>query len=233
MTTRVYLVRHGATTLSAENRFAGAGAADVPLSDQGREQVRRLAVRLATEPIAAVYASPLTRAVETAHLLAESHGLQVIRQPALREIDHGRWDRLSREEVERMYPEEYRAWEMDPYTFAPEGGESGLAVTARALPALLDIVRAHVNAHVLVVSHKATIRLLISSLLGFDPRAYRDHLDLSPASLTILDFKDLVHARLTLYNDTAHYSVGGLAIPPVPAGRLSKAWDESKTAVGA
>lgn len=232
MSTRVFLVRHGATTLSAENRFSGAQAADVPLSDEGCEQVKRLAMRLADEPIGAVYASPLRRAVETARLLAEPHGLDVILRPALREIDHGRWDRLTREEVERMYPGEYQAWERDPYTFAPEGGESGLAVTARALPALLEIVKAHPDQQVLVVSHKATIRLIVSVMLGFDPRMYRDHLDLSPASLTILDCRDALHARLTLYNDTAHYSARGLAIPDIPQGRLSRWWDAAGRAGG-
>src|SRR4029077_7766379 len=116
------------------------------------------------------------------------------------------------------------------FTFAPVGGESGLAVTARALPVLMEIVRAHPAANVLVVSHKATIRLLLSSLLGFDPRRYRDNLDQNPAALNIIDFKDAVRARLTLFNDTSHYAAGGLAIPAVPTSRLSKAWDtESKS----
>lgn len=224
MTTRIFLVRHGATNLSQENRFAGAGS-DVPLSGAGRAQVERLAERLAHQPIAAIYASPLSRTVETATLIAAPHGLPIVTNPALREIEHGHWDGLTREEVEARYPGEYSNWEDDPYTFAPEGGESGLAVTARALPALLGIVKAHPNQHVLVVSHKATIRLLISSLLGFDPRTYRDHLDQSPAAINILDFKDMTRARLMLFNDTSHYSDGGMAIPGMPANRLSKWWD--------
>lgn len=224
MSTRIFLVRHGATAVSQENRFAGA-ASEAPLSDEGCQQVQRLAERLARENIAAVYASPLGRTVQTARVLAEPHGLQVLLRDHLREIDHGHWDGLTREEVEKRYPEEYAAWEMDPYTFAPEGGETGLAVTARALPALLEIVRSHSDQHVLVVSHKATIRLLVSSLMGFDPRTYRDHLDQSPAALNILDFKDALHARLALFNDTSHYSDSGMAMPAVPTHRLSKWWD--------
>ena len=76
----------------------------------------------------------------------------------------------------------------------------------------------------LVVSHKATIRLLLSSLLGFDPRRYRDNLDQLPAALNIVDFKDPAHARLTLFNDTSHYAEAGLALPGVPGARLSKVW---------
>ena len=101
-----------------------------------------------------------------------------------------------------------------------------MAVTARALPALIEIVRRHEGSPVIVVSHKATIRLLLSSLLGFDPRRYRDNLDLKPASLTIIDFKGPTRARLSLFNDTSHYAESGNALPAVPQGHLSKSWSE-------
>ena len=218
------MIRHGATVLTAEDRFAGA--TDVELSDEGREQARRLAERLSTEKMAAVYASPLGRTVETASIIAQPHGLEIVRRDGLREISHGRWEQMTRHEVDEKYPEEAAAWEEDPYTFAPEGGESGLAVTARALPVLLEIVRAHRGGRVAIISHKATIRLLLSSLLGFDPRRYRDNLDQSPAALNIVDFKDPAHARLTLFNSTSHYSTEEHGVPSVPSARLSKWWDK-------
>jgi probable phosphoglycerate mutase len=220
--TRVFLVRHGATVLTAEDRFAGA--TDVQLSDEGRDQVRRLAVRLCDEKISHVFASPLGRTVETAKILAEPHGLSLLLREGLREISHGRWEQMTRKEVEEQFPDEAAEWDKDPYTFAPLGGESGLAVTARSLPVLIEIVRNHPGEKILVVSHKATIRLLLSSLLGFDPRRYRDNLDQNPAALNIVDFKDPTHARLTLFNDTSHYTESGLAIPAVPTSRLSKWW---------
>lgn len=212
--------------MTAEDRFAGA--TDVQLSDEGREQARRLAERLSTERMTAVYASPLGRTVETASIIAQPHRLEVVRRDGLREISHGHWEQMTRHEVDAKYPEEAAAWEEDPYTFAPEGGESGLAVTARALPVLLEIVRAHGGGTVAIISHKATIRLLLSSLLGFDPRRYRDNLDQSPAALNIVDFKDTVHARLTLFNSTSHYSAKEHAVPSVPTARLSKWWDKEE-----
>jgi broad specificity phosphatase PhoE len=224
LSTRIFMVRHGATVLSAEDRFAGA--TDVALSDEGRNQTRGLAERLRAEQIAAVYASPLGRTVETAGILAQPHQLEVQLRDGLREISHGRWEQMTRREVEQKYPEEAGEWEKDPYTFAPLGGESGLAVTARALPVLIDIVRENPGKTVLVVSHKATIRLLLSSLLGFDPRRYRDNLDQKPAALNIVDFKDTTRARLTLFNDTSHYDGAGGAIPDVPHTRLSKWWND-------
>ena len=227
--TRIFLVRHGATVLTAEDRFAGA--TNVQLSDEGRGQASRLAERLSETKIAAVYASPLDRTIETARILAGPHGLGVIPCDGLREISHGHWEEMTRKEVDLKYPQEAEEWEKDPYTFAPAGGESGLAVTARALPALMEILRAHPGEKILVVSHKATIRLLLSSLLGFDPRRYRDNLDQSPAALNIVDFKDLTRARLMLFNDISHYIDGGGAIPATAQGRLSKWWSDVHEAI--
>jgi len=219
VSTRLLLVRHGATALSAENRFAGT--VGVELSDEGRGQVHRLANRLRVEPIAAVYSSPLSRTMETATILATPHQLQPMPRPELQEVGHGRWEGLTREEVEARFPGEYESWEADPFTFAPVGGESGVAVLARALPAIREIVVKHDGQCVLVVSHKGTLRILISSLLGFDARGYRDRLDQSPAALNVLEFKDPVRARLMLYNDTSHYQ----DTPRLRQGYLSKWWD--------
>src|SRR3954453_4274375 len=221
MSTRVYLVRHGATELSSEDRFAGA--IDVKLSDEGRDQARLLGKRLGTDPLNVAFASPMIRTMDTARLIIEPHGLPVTAVDGLREIAHGRWERKTRAEVEHEFPEEYARYENDPYSFAPTDGESGLQVTARALPALLKIVEEYADQRILIVSHKATIRLLLSSLLGFDPRKYRDRLDQSPAALNILDFKDAAHARLTLFNDTSHYD---RPVPEIPKKRLSKVWDQ-------
>ncbi len=222
MTTRLYLIRHGATPHSKEDRFAGA--TNVELSDEGRWQAEALAARLADDHICAVYCSPLKRTVETATIIARPHGLTPLTHDGLREIDHGRWEAMQRSDVEAQFPAEYAAWEEDPFLFAPQGGESGLSVMVRALPVIREIVAQHRDENVAVVSHKATIRLIISSLLGFDPRGYRDRLDMAPACLNVLDFKDPVRARLMLFNDVSHYADQ----PNRPAARLSKWWDEEK-----
>jgi len=89
------------------------------------------------------------------------------------------------------------------------------------LPVIRGIVMAHPGQQVLVVSHKATLRLVLSSLLGFDARGYRDRLDQSPACLNVIDFKDPVRVRLMLFNDTSHYADR----PRVADQSLSKWWD--------
>jgi broad specificity phosphatase PhoE len=218
-TTRLYLVRHGATQLTAEDRFSGSAGVD--LSDEGRRQAERLGERLRREQIAAIYTSPLSRTIETAEIIGGRCGLEIRSRDGLREISHGHWEGLTRAEVEQRYAAEYAAWEEDPFTFAPEGGESGVSVLARALPEIRSIVTAHTGQRIVVVSHKATIRLLLSSLLGFDERGYRDRLDQAPACLNVLDFRGPVHARLMLFNDTSHYADH----PHEATSSLSKWWD--------
>ena len=222
MPTRIFLVRHGATALTAEDRFAGS--TEVQLSEEGRRQVASLAERLKSEKIDAVYSSPLQRTVETASILAAPHSIKPLIEPALREIDYGRWEGLTRSEVEESFKAEYSIWEEDPFTIAPKGGESGANVLSRALPVMRRIVEQHRHRSVIVVSHKGTNRLLVSSLLGFDTRSYRDRLDQSPAALSILDFMNEVRPRLRLFNDVSHYE----GIPErILAEQLSRWWPVS------
>lgn len=218
MRTRILLVRHGETTSAAEDRFAGS--TDVELSEAGRRQARALARRLAPEALAAAYASPMARTRETARLILEGRDLEVTVVPELREIDHGDWEGHTKGDVCDRWAEEFRAWETDPFTFAPSGGETGLAVLNRALPRLLAIAERHLGSSVLVVSHKATIRLLVGHLLGFALRGYRDRLGQNPCALNVLDIQRGGEARLILFNDVSHYE--GLPGPVGP--RLSPRW---------
>jgi probable phosphoglycerate mutase len=219
MGTRVYLIRHGATTLTAEDRFAGA--TNVDLSEEGRAQAERAAERLSREPVAKIYASPMKRTMDTAAIIGKPHGLLPEPRPGLKEIDHGRWEQLTRKEVEQKFAAEYEAWDTDPFTVAPLGGESGASVMARALPVVREIVTAHPGETVVVVSHKATIRLVLCGLLGIDARGYRDRLDQSPCAVNLVEFKDPTRARLMLFNDISHYATAHSSA----GGRLSRWWD--------
>ena len=132
--TRLFLVRHGATTLSAEDAFAGA--TDVELSAEGESQAARLGERLAAEPLAAVYCSPMRRTVATARIVAGPGRADPILRSGLREMHHGRWERLTRSEVEARFPDEYWAWEADPFRLRPTNGDAsiqrgGLSLAAR------------------------------------------------------------------------------------------------------
>lgn len=225
MPTRIFLVRHGATTLTAEDRFAGSS--NVNLSDEGRRQVSSLAQRLENESLDAVYCSSLDRTIETASILATPHGLEPKVEHGLREIDYGHWEGLKRSEIEAQHADEYAAWQEDPFTIGPVDGESGVNVLNRALPVMRRIVEENRHKNVLVVAHKGVNRILISSLLGFDVRGYRDRLDQSPAGLSILDFMGDVHARLRLLNDVSHYE----GVPArILTERLSAWWGNQSDA---
>jgi broad specificity phosphatase PhoE len=224
--TRLYLVRHGETTLAAEDRFGGS--IDVELSAAGQAQAEAVGRRLSGAPLVRVYTSPKKRTVATARCIAAPHGLEPVEVAALREIDHGGWEGRTREEVERDFPDEYAAWTADPFRYAPQGGEPGVEVMARASSALAMILERHVGETIAVVSHKATIRLLLCTWLGIDARGYRDRLDQSPACLNAVDFKNGEHARLLVFNDVSHYATHPLPDEP----RLSPVWNgDGATAV--
>ena len=200
--TRILLVRHGATTLSVEDRFAGSS--DVPLSPDGVAQARRLGNRLRDETIAAVYCSDMRRAIDTAGAIAGPHGLEPVRREALREMDHGQWEGLIHQDVERRFAAEYARWDADPLLAPPPGGESGLSVLARSLPELRRIAESHPGQTVAVVSHKATNRLLLCAILGIEPRLYRARVGQDLACLNVIEFRPPFQGRVVLMNDTAH-----------------------------
>jgi probable phosphoglycerate mutase len=203
VTTHIYLIRHGQTELSVEDRFYGI--TEVDLSAAGRRQAACLAQRLANDDIAAFYCSTLRRTVETATILSAPHQMRPNERAGLGELHFGHWETMLRQDVATQFAAEYAAWQQDPFTIAPQGGESGAEVLARALPVMQDIIVHHDGQTVVVVCHKSTIRLMLCSWLGMDPRFYRDRLGQLPAALNILDFEDAVRARLLLFNDVSHY----------------------------
>src|SRR5213082_1136682 len=106
--TEILLVRHGETEWNRESRFQGH--ADPSLNELGREQAAELAAALAGERLAAVYSSPLRRALETAQIIAAPHRLDAVPVDGLREVDVGSWQGLTRDEVEHRFPQQFRRW---------------------------------------------------------------------------------------------------------------------------
>jgi probable phosphoglycerate mutase len=207
MITTIYLIRHGATVLTREDRFAGAS--DVALSDEGIQQAASLGRRLSNEKIAAVYCSDLHRTIHTAEAVAGPHKLVPIPRAPLREISHGHWEGMFEKDVREQFPAEYQAWNADPLLSAPPGGETGLSVLARSLPELGRIVSDHPGQGVAVVSHKATNRLLLCNILGIEPRLYRTRIIQDTACLNVIEFKDAMIGTVRLMNDISHYSPTG------------------------
>ena len=144
----ILLARHGETDWNAQGRWQGW--ADPPLNETGREQARALAAQLRDTLFDAVYASDLGRAHQTAVIVAEPHGVPVVADPALREIDVGRWSGLTRTEIDERFSGE-RA-----------GGETREQHASRVLAAVERIAREHRGQRILIVTHGGTMRALRS-----------------------------------------------------------------------
>ena len=160
--TEILLARHGETDWNRDNRFQGH--ADPPLNEIGRGQAEELAATLAHEPIAAVYSSPLRRALETAETVAARHELAPITVEALREVDVGSWQGLTRAQVETRFPEQFRRW-LD-YGPGWEDGETHEQMGERVLAALRELTHLHPDERILVVTHGGPIRAALARAEG-------------------------------------------------------------------
>jgi len=152
--TTLILARHGETDWNRDGRFQGH--ADPPLNQRGREQARALAEQLDQEPLDAIYSSDLRRAYETAEIIGEQKGLEVLVDPELRERDVGPWTGLTLSEVEERFPDQIRLWREGTIS----AGESRESLGARVVEAARRIARAHPDGHVLVITHGGAARML-------------------------------------------------------------------------
>jgi probable phosphoglycerate mutase len=156
--TTILLARHGETDWNRTSRFQGH--ADPPLNRTGRAQAAELAAALADEELAAVYSSPLRRALETAEAVAAAHGLAVTPLEALREVDVGSWEGLTHAEVERRFPEQFARWlEHGP---GWDDGESYEQMGERVVAGLLKLADVHEGERILAVTHGGPIRAALA-----------------------------------------------------------------------
>jgi broad specificity phosphatase PhoE len=160
--TEILLARHGETDWNRESRFQGH--ADPPLNELGRQQAAELAEALAQEQLAAVYSSPLRRALETAQLVAARHGLEAVPVEGLREVDVGSWQALTRDEVERRFPEQFRRW-LD-HGRGWDDGESYEEMGERVLAALDELVARHDGERIVAVTHGGPVRAALARAKG-------------------------------------------------------------------
>jgi broad specificity phosphatase PhoE len=174
--TTILLARHGESDWNVEQRWQGH--ADRPLTPRGRAQARALADRLDGYPLAAIYASDLRRALETARAVGERRGLEVVARRDLREVDVGSWSGRSRAELASQFPEQLARWESGGQGW--QGGESYEEMAARIVRAVGEIAAAHRGEHVLVVSHGGSVRALHAHALGLEFHAHRRSAPVEP-----------------------------------------------------
>jgi alpha-ribazole phosphatase len=193
-------VRHGQTLWNHVARYQGH--TDTPLDDTGTTQAKLLSLRLAAEPLQAVYSSDLKRARETARIIAEPHGLAVQTLPQLREISFGVWEGLTYQEIKTRFGDISDRWHTSPGSVRIPDGETFQELRERAYDAVKDLVKRHDQSSIAVVTHGATIRAIICALLGIDlNKVFRIRQD--NAALNVIDFYG-EFGILSLLNDTYH-----------------------------
>lgn len=197
--TTLLLVRHAHT--DAVGRSLAGRAAGVALSPDGRVQAARLAARLASETLDAVYTSPLERAVRTAEAIAEPRGLQVAVEDGLTELDFGGWTGAR---IDTLEPDErWRRFNVFRSGTRIPDGELALEAQVRVVCALLRLRERHPQGTILAVSHADVIRMAVAHFIGM-PIDLALRLEVDPASVSALELSDW-GARLLALNATGRY----------------------------
>ncbi|MGA8180194.1 MAG: histidine phosphatase family protein [Desulfobacterales bacterium] len=185
MALRLYFLRHGETQASQTGGFCGI--MDVDLTGEGHQMAKEFAAAYKSSLWTAVYCSPMRRTIDTAKPLCEAAGLEMQLRDGLKEIAYGQWEGKTPKEVNREFHDEYVRYLADPGWNRPTGGERGVDVARRSAVVLDEIERTHPDGNVLVVSHKATTRIILCSLLGIDVGRYRDRIGMPVASLSVVE----------------------------------------------
>ncbi|PXY33489.1 histidine phosphatase family protein [Prauserella sp. PE36] len=169
--TDLVLVRHGETVWHHDNRYTGR--TDVSLTERGRQQANLLAHWATHAGLTAMWASPLSRAQDTAKAVTSAIGLRATVDDRLTELDFGEGEGLTGQEMAARFPEARQAFQADPVAFHLPGGEDPVRAAERAERCLADVVAAAPEGRVLVVGHSTLHRLVLCRLLGLPLSTYR------------------------------------------------------------
>ncbi len=201
MPLNLYLMRHGETEYSQTGGFCGE--LDPELTPEGTAMAEAFAQKYQALPWQAIFASPMKRTIATAMPLCQAVGVNVQLRNGLKEINYGQWEGLTAEHVRENFTDDYMHWLTEPAWNPPTGGESSVQIASRASLVMAEIEENFTEGNVLVVSHKATIRIILCSLLGMDVGRYRNRIELPVASVTQVRF-DIHGPMLVRHGDRTH-----------------------------
>lgn len=203
MTLNLYLLRHGETEFSQSGGFCGFTDAELTL--QGKQMAEQFADSYKHLEWSACYCSPLKRTLETAAPLALARGIEIFKRDGLKEINYGKWEGLTHSYVKENFADDYTRWSSEPGWNAPTGGETAFQIAERAMNVVSEILNKHGDGNILLVSHKATIRIILCSLLGIELGRYRDRVNSLTGSVSLVKMGE--HGPLLdLLNDRSHLS---------------------------
>jgi broad specificity phosphatase PhoE len=187
MSLMLYFLRHGQTALSREDVFCGSGS-DPELTLDGLAMAQAFAAAHRSKPWQAIYSSPLRRTVATAQPLCDALTMEMQVRDGLKEIGYGQWEGLTKEAVNQQFHDDYIRWLADPAWYPPTEGELAVMIARRGLRVIEEIRRRFTTGNILVVSHKATIRIILCSLLGIDVGRFRYRLVCPVSSVSVVEF---------------------------------------------
>ncbi|MFZ5975834.1 MAG: histidine phosphatase family protein [Bacillota bacterium] len=203
---KLILTRHGETEWNLLRKTQGA--TDTALTEKGREQARLLARRLRGIEIEVIYSSSLSRAMETAHIIAHEVGAPVISEPDLKEYSFGSWEGLHIDSLKDSHPDIFEIWECTPVLCRIPEAEHFPSYSRRIGGFLEKALERHANGTIMAVSHQLTSKLLITNGLGLSEN-YIHSFRVDNTSLNILNFLPK-HVVLEKLNDTTHLTEEGL-----------------------
>lgn len=199
--TTIILVRHGQTEWNRNERFRGR--ADIPLNQTGLEQAEATGVSIAArwQPVA-IYASPLSRAMQTAQATARYFELPVQPLIGLIDIDYSQWQGLSPDEARERWPEQVDNWYMAPEKALIPGGETLQDLRTRLMATLNQICKKHPDETIMLVGHTVVNRIMLLGVLGLgNERFWRIRQDTCAINIIEWDGNDFT---LVFLNDTCH-----------------------------
>ncbi len=194
------LVRHGETLHNAEGRVLGRGGPG--LNQRGRDPSAAAARVLSDGAVAAIYSSPLSRAMETAECISRELDLPVQAEDSLAEIDAGKLEGLTSGEMRTQYPDLMAMWDRDPSSVQMPGGESLGQLQERVWQVAQTLLGRHLEDSVVVVSHNFSIVTLVCRVLELPLAGFR-RLRVDLGSLSTVDMRE-DRCRLVHLNDICH-----------------------------
>ncbi len=183
----LYFLRHGQTAYSLTGGYCGTPENDPGLTPEGVQMAEAFADAYRSLPWKAAFVSPLRRTVQTAKPLCEAVGLEMQLRGGLKEIAYGQWEGKHPKVVNRDFHDDYVRWLTDPAWNGPTGGERGVDIARRSSLVVEEIEQKYSEGNVAIISHKATIRIMLCGLLGIDVGRYRDRLEMPVAALSIVE----------------------------------------------
>ncbi|MDP9242406.1 MAG: histidine phosphatase family protein [Actinomycetota bacterium] len=168
----LYLIRHGTTTMNVENRYRGRR--DVPLDAQGWSDAVEAARELSPMGLAAVYAGPLRRTINTAQVIADECRIPDVRiLHGLVNLDYGEWEGMTSEEASMFDPKAFKRYSESPSEAACPNGERLSDAQERMIAAIHLIGERHGGEIVAAVTHAVMIRLAVAKLTGLSGAKWR------------------------------------------------------------